>query len=402
MPFLTGFYPGDCNIPGIRWLERGKFSGIIPFCRSYVGPGNFFINRDLSPKVKTLFEWIPSSYSIFNPINRGTTSAQRSISLSRAFYALYGRVTDQWGWVDERIFQSLLSIIPTTPKFIFAAFPGIDELSHRFGPHHPEVAALYVRIDEWFGELMKRVEHWIGLERTAFIISSDHGLTRTESHLSLEDVIEDGGFRCLSYPKIFKQKWDVGVMHSGNAMAHLYIRQGCKKITDLLLERSEIDWIARKKENGSIEISSRGGEGTLIQQEHHYSYCSSGQDPLGMDGFEGDDRTSLQVTFHGQYPDALVQLSQVFGSIRSGDTIVVAREGFDLRDKYEWPEHQASHGSLGRKHMMVPLLTNVPMDLFHVRTVDIFPTILSILGHRYTEKIRGRSLIASQPKGGMI
>ncbi len=52
---------------------------------------------------------------------------------------------------------------------------------------------------------------------------------------------------------------------------------------------------------------------------------------------------------------------------------------FDLRDRYEHPEHRGSHGSLHRDHMLVPLLTNHPIPS-PLRTADIFPTILKLMG----------------------
>ena len=88
----------------------------------------------------------------------------------------------------------------------------------------------------------------------------------------------------------------------------------------------------------------------------------------------------LSETLYSEYPDAPFQIAHLVSSPRAGDIILSARPGFDLRDKYEHPEHRGSHGSLHASHMRVPILTNVPLERRPVRTADVFPTALEILG----------------------
>ena len=42
------------------------------------------------------------------------------------------------------------------------------------------------------------------------------------------------------------------------------------------------------------------------------------------------------------------QLLDQFRARRTGELLVVAREGYDFRDRFEVPEHRAGHGSLMR------------------------------------------------------
>jgi hypothetical protein len=59
---------------------------------------------------------------------------------------------------------------------------------------------------------------------------------------------------------------------------------------------------------------------------------------------------------------------------------VAAREGWDLRRRFEYPEHRAGHGSLVRSHMLVPLWSSEPVPTTGIRTTDVFPAMLDWIG----------------------
>ncbi|HMV34136.1 MAG TPA: hypothetical protein PKA50_18600, partial [Gemmatimonadales bacterium] len=88
----------------------------------------------------------------------------------------------------------------------------------------------------------------------------------------------------------------------------------------------------------------------------------------------------LAASWDGPYPDAAVQLLDQFRAPRTADLLVVAREGYDFRERFEVPEHKAGHGSLIRAHMQVPVWASVPVPAEPLRTVDVFPAMLEWLG----------------------
>ena len=52
LPYLTGRFPGPCNVPGIRWFDRATYARDIVSAsrfRSYMGLGSLFIGRDIAP-----------------------------------------------------------------------------------------------------------------------------------------------------------------------------------------------------------------------------------------------------------------------------------------------------------------------------------------------------------------
>ena len=84
----------------------------------------------------------------------------------------------------------------------------------------------------------------------------------------------------------------------------------------------------------------------------------------------------------------------MFQSKRTGDIVVTSKSGFDLRARYEWPEHHSSHGALTRDQMMVPMMSNrILARDGPMRTVDIFPTIANSLNLKPKKLHFGRSLM---------
>jgi len=67
-------------------------------------------------------------------------------------------------------------------------------------------------------------------------------------------------------------------------------------------------------------------------------------------------------------------------SARAGDLVLAARAGSDFRGPWEIPEHKSGHGSLIAEHMAVPIAASVPLPEAPLRTVDLMPTMLELLG----------------------
>ena len=67
LPMLTGQYPGTANIPGIRWVEKSRFTfndGFVKGHRSYIGPAHLRFNGDLPNELETIFELCPGSLAV--------------------------------------------------------------------------------------------------------------------------------------------------------------------------------------------------------------------------------------------------------------------------------------------------------------------------------------------------
>ena len=73
-------------------------------------------------------------------------------------------------------------------------------------------------------------------------------------------------------------------------------------------------------------------------------------------------RDWLEATWDAPYPDAAYHLLDQFRAPTGPATsLVVAREGYDFRRRFEVPEHKAGHGSLVRSHMQTPVWSSEPL-----------------------------------------
>jgi type I phosphodiesterase/nucleotide pyrophosphatase len=416
LPYLTGCYPGTCNLPGIRWFDKDHYANSRfslrqrgDRFRSYVGAESFYMNRDLAADRPTLFELIDRSVNIFSSINRGVGFRGNKSKFSRIWYWYYAHLTDRWGLVDEAAGEKVLRALDGDPEFLFAVFPAIDEYSHLSSPTHPRTIEAYRGLDRAIERIVKDLKRRGWWKETMLFIVSDHGLSETSRHFPLNQFLENSGISVLYYPKIvFKWRFEAASMVSGNAMANVYFRSrdGWKgrttwealqdrpdRLVERLIEQPEVDLIAAQRSDGAVVVKGKRGEAS-ISMNGRIRYEVKGGDPFGYPKLPESmtDRESLKLTESTDYPDAPAQLLQIFRSKRAGDVILSAAKGSDLRLRYEIHEHKSSHGSLHWEHMKVPLVTNVRLPEGPVRTVDVFPTVLKLLGRPIPGAIDGQSL----------
>jgi len=400
LPFLTGCFPGTCNVPGIRWLDKTRFAtGGFSFSkhRSYVGLESFFMGSDIWPHIRTVFEMVPQSISIFNPIARGTGWSRNATRVMRIWYWYYAHLTDHWAFVDDAALEKILAVISGNFRYLFAVCPGVDEYSHLAHPHHEMTINRYEWLDGAIGEIeagLKKAGIW---EKTALWMVSDHGLSKTDSHFCVNTFLSERGMEPFFYPLIFRKKGKLSAnMVSGNGMTHVYfknhdgwtrhtVRSEINKLVpgliDDLLNEAAVDIVAVRNEKDGIDVLSRRGEASIRLDGHQIHYDVGSSDPFGLGKLPVDlDQTkSLIETCDSEYPDAPFQLAHLFTSPRAGDMVISATPGYDLRLKYEHPEHHGSHGSLHRSHMNVPILCSERLNKRPARTADVFPTVLKWL-----------------------
>ncbi|MCH8013447.1 MAG: alkaline phosphatase family protein [Candidatus Dadabacteria bacterium] len=411
-PYIFGKYPGRCNLPGIRWLDRDAYNDkLLSFdrFRSYIGLETYFMNRDVSLDYQTLFEIFPRNVNIFNELSRGAGFKNDKTLFSKLYYKVKSHFTDKSDEVDLVARRILLQSLKEYPDFIYAVFLGIDTYSHLNHPFHKKVINSYRRIDEMIGLLAKNLESEGRLEETLIIVASDHGLTQTHSHFDSLEFMNDQGYKTFYYPNVFKHftDADAACLISGNAMANIYVKSkdgwGRKStfeelvgLVDNFIERPEVDIVAGLDHKGRSRIKSTMGEAvTWLDNDGNINYQKIKGDPFNYNGMpkKMSSEEALAYSFNTEYPDALLQIIQLLESPRTGDLILSAGPGYDLRAKHENPEHRSSHGALFRDHMLVPLVMNAKVNKEFIRTVDIFPTILSFLGQPIPNNIDGISLV---------
>ena len=424
IPFFMGLYPGTVNIPGIRWLSKSKFHTPHRFKRpgvcSYMGLDGLRFEADLPSGFPTLFNFFSPVSNIYNLLARGCPPAKNLTRWIKPFVYTYAHFSHRWRFVNRIAIRQFHKAIEAGDKFVMCLFPAVDTFSHLSDIQSPQVLQTYREIDTAIGDLVHTLQKANTLKETLILITSDHGMTDTHTHIDVPQHLDDGGWRCLHYPKVWRQGTVSASMVSGNGMTHLYFKNSGKGkgwgerapfeqlcqmgVINSLIELEGLGLVAGQSETGDIIVQSRGGQGKIschLQETNHenpqgvptafksadalrFSYQFTGTDPLGYGVHYKNlsSRDALRETYDSPYPDGIVQLWQIFKSERTGDLVLSAESGYDLRARYEVPEHHATHGALIAEHLHIPLVTNYPIAEQCIRSVDVFPTVLNLCGHK--------------------
>jgi arylsulfatase A-like enzyme len=405
-----------------------------------VGPEAFAMNTDMSGEIKTIFERLKgaTTAAIFEPITRGAKFVYPP--LANVMAKVFGPLRlFTWEHVDAlaaRTFEMVYKCsalakwmkLPSEPPIFSAVYmPGVDEASHEHGPLSEKVRHAIQNVDKQIGRIAKTLIDLKLYDETSIVISSDHGLRPTNLHFNLGKFLSTVGLDVRTFPVTFLQglgEFDAMVAVSGNGMAHVYlaaegaeekafplqyikhdwrnkpkledlenykIRKGRVNIIDLMSHLLPVQHVFVAENKTTSHVHSCNGHGIIKKRgQNEYSYdIIKGEDPLGYATIVKDgkiaygewlsDREWLSATSEAEFPDAPVQISQIFESQRSGDLILNSRMGWDLMPELQ--PHRGSHGGLHAAEMKVPLL--VANSSYEVkpdqplRTLDVLDILLA-------------------------
>jgi len=413
-PFLMGRYPGPIGLPGLRWYDRAHARCTLPpYCRSYMGTQMRCMDQDLDACAPTLFELVPSSFNAMSMIGRGLA---RRAHLGRSLPLLARMARTHWrgnvaGWLDlDRLVARTARrrIRERAPALSFVALLALDKTSHAMGHDSPAAHEALVMLDEFVSHLRCDAERAGRWETTHLWIVSDHGHSRVRAHDDLAQAVRDTDHRVLAHPWVFTRRADAAVMVSGNAMAHIYLeparrerpwwpalRARWEPLVETLLGRDSVDILVLPHSPTQCEIRAFDrGTARLEHDAGRYSYHPVTGDPLGLGEHERlSARDAWCISLDTDYPDSLVQIAHLAGAARSGDVILSAAPGWDFRAAYEPIPHVSTHGALHRAHMLVPLLLNHPVRGTPLRTVDVMPSALRVLGRQGPSGLDGQIFV---------
>lgn len=410
-PFLLGRFPGAVGLPGLRWFDRTRRVCSFPgYSRSYAGHEMRAADSDLDPAAPTIFELVPGAAAAMTIITRGLPRSRRLMALTpgsavRAIATHFAGSVDAWLDVDRQTSRKVVRAARggATP-FLFAAFMGVDKISHARGQDDPAVTGALRVMDQTVAALLALQPR----DALRIWIASDHGHSQVTRHDDLQRVIAAQGHRTMAHPWVHGRA-DVAVMVSGNAMAHIYAglerrsRPGWRDLgarwTELaqwLARRDSIDLMMIPQDRGSALVASRArGQAAIRVCRSRFSYDAGDGDPLGV-GASLSDVSAAEAhdaTRATDYPDSIVQIANLAACERSGDIILSATRGWDFRERYEPIPHVSSHGALHRDHMLVPLLLDTPVARVPRRTADVMPSALQVLGVAPPTDLDGQSFL---------
>ena len=283
IPFFMGLYPGTANIPGIRWMSKSNFHTPHRFKRpgicSYMGLDGLRFEADLPPGFPTLFNFFSPVSNIYNPLARGCPSAKNLTGWIKPLVYTYAHFSHRWRFVNQIAARHLHKAVEAGDKFVMCLFPAVDTFSHLTEIQSPQVLQTYREIDTAIGNLVHTLQKANTLQETLILITSDHGMTDTHTHIDVPQHLDDGGWRCLHYPKIWRQRAVSASMVSGNGMTHLYFKNNSggkgwgertpfenlhkMGVISSLIELEGLGFVAGQSETGDIIVQNRGGQGRI-------------------------------------------------------------------------------------------------------------------------------------------
>ena len=227
VPFLTGRFPADVGVPGLRWFDRQRKVGLWPaYSRSYSGIDIWCVDWDLDKATPTLFEIAKPSLAAMSMLGRGSG---KHFGRSLSFMA---RVTpshfrgDLDGWrAAERLAtrQFMREFERNRPQFATLAILSADKRAHKEGGESPGVRKAILDIDDAVGAARSIAARGGWADQLDIWMVGDHGHAPVSQHDDLHGWLEQRGLRVRAHPQILQRQVDVALMVGGNAMAHIYV-----------------------------------------------------------------------------------------------------------------------------------------------------------------------------------
>ncbi len=451
---VTGQFPGHHNITGINWFDRNT---LIWRDYGTVAQKNKLDDDYNVPNIYEQFPEEMTWSLFFQPHRGCTKFVEDAITgvgpylfdwfelLDRLTLSRFDRLADISRQVGR--FPAITTVYLLAPDFN----------AYEHGASSPHYRAALAHTDRQIGRVLGDLQRAGLLDKLYIALVSDHGHLDVNRHMPLERFLEqkvgldldrahwwerlpfetrlkryDSEFAvpygsgdryfavCLRAPRGDgpPQQWlpwlerpTVEDLHHYPTFLHRDpFRKGQPKRTvdllDTLVKLDAVDAVAYRRgadavrilrENGEVEFTQEGGREAAITY-----HLIRGEDPLGWKGkvdaavLDGSkpmtSRQWLNATLPTDYPDLPAQILAYFRSRRAGDIVIFAQPGWDF-DTFR----RSGHGGIRPDDMQVPMAIagpGVPHRRLDVaRTVDLAPTILTLMGKQPPAPMDGESLV---------
>ena len=398
-PFITGEDAAASGILGLRWLDRGRGTGIF---RNYVGRTYQLMNADLRSEPRTIFEVAGGLTQTFQSyMNRGATErpmagVRFSLAkyrdawwLGRLMSGLPPSLSPTFADVEGELVDTAIAALERKPKVQWITFASPDGHAHVHG------------LGDGYADRLHEVDALIGRYRDAsrklgveddrvYAVLTDHGLAQINVNLDLRTAMAES-MGLAMFRGEATEVWssalattladfadvDGVIATNGNTMCHVYLRregdgfarpfvasdlrafarptaaargladnETAVDVIEGLRRLHGIELVVARGTPGTIELFTAEGEGTIrIGSDDSYAYSARGLDPIGyaeqattsalMDGQAHSSAQWLAASVGGKFPDALHRLAALFADVNAGDLVVTSIPGYDLVDDYE-------------------------------------------------------------------
>lgn len=441
----TGRFPGHHNITGINWFDR--YSLIWRNYETLLQKNKL----DLDHNTPLLYQACPDAFtaSLFFQPHRGASKFFENWMTAGPLYGI-----GQYQAVDlitVSRFSQLMSMARQRgefPRITMAYLLTPDFNAYDYGVSSPQYREALLHVDELVGGVCRDLQRAGLLEKVVIGLVSDHSLGDVKTHFPMDAYLRDELGLAVSDLHVHE---DIPADHrrelyadetvvtygSGDRYWALCLRQplrndagevasyapwdvrpdpaglrtypqadgGTINLIETLPARKEIDAIVYAAGPNRCRVRTAAGEMEFHQPDGRNGNITArltdGTNPLGWEGAVSAELLAgepagpedwLEATIETQYPDLPAQILAYFRAPRAGDIACFAAPGYDFRSV-----HKAGHGGLRPyDEMFTPLLLAGPgvphTTLRAMRTVDLVPTVLDLVGCPPLPDLDGRSL----------
>lgn len=444
---VTGLFPGHHGVMGTRWFDRNQL-----IWRNYVklSQKNLVDSDYQSPNI---YEQFPdsSTFSLFFQLHRNATEFVENRIRGGASYGLgFYRLADRLAMAQMEMVAKTAQRRRQFPAVTIVYQLCTDFMAYHHGETSGQYTAAIKHADFQIGRVLGDIERAGLLDRLTLVMTSDHGMVDVGRHFILDDFLRKGVGLSLARehlwePTDFLDRMDYydrfgAVTHgcgdrywaihlrrpivtdgnivglepwlvrptAGDIVAYPVQKDGRTQNVNLpqaLLSQPAVDTVAYRSGPATVRARRRGGEVEFRQEPAATAGISyrvvEGNDPLGYQGKVSEEilagkaissRQWLEATADTAYPDLAPQILAYFSHRHSGDVVVFAADDWDF-----WDENHGGHGGVEAQEMHVPLLLagpNIPHARLAVaRTIDVMPTILTLLGRPLPPNLDGVPLV---------
>lgn len=451
--FITGLFAGHAGIPYLQWFDRISQKSVDYLGLDYLAVDDHLwsMRAMLDPNVIgddypiTIFDKLQGknhlSASIYSEVSKGAT-IKNPINLFGALSDVF--LTVQYENMDMRATKKLMKAfnkpLDRIPRFSLIGLYGADVMQHKERAGSENSKLVLKQFDLFLGEFSSFLKEKGIFDKTYIVIAADHGMHDINVEIKLEELFKENGLK-VKKTDLAREDADLFISERGVSSAHIYVkgdklppskgvnsdpsyhntgldgRPTYDKMTNypvkdgktvniikLLSDEPNIDIVAARNGNNLVEVFSKdchatikkiffGGEWYYGYQVHEcdpLQYCDGKNDKQICNGNLYDDKTWLNETYNKTYPDGVVQFGQIFDDGRAGDIFLSSNKGGFFREKL------ATHGALIQADMNVPFMMRGPgipkTEFGPVRTVDLYPTMLSWFGLEDDKNIDGEKI----------
>lgn len=427
---LSGLLPGRNGIPGLSWLDRANKKMV-----TYLSPGGlkrlqsdlfnwrhlFNPDAEFNDTPQTLYKALAGypTFNSFEQVSAGATLSQPKILLA---YGWQYAMAENYEYVDIKAAQKTIRVLSKTPlnrfpRLTVTAFYSLDMMLHYEEPLGERVINAYRHIDVYLRELKNILKKKGILDQSVIVLTGDHGFHMTEQKtISLSSFLNKEGLTAREESNLLEE---TDAIVTGRAVGSniIYLKKDPEwkkaghlddwekipsqsnpgqNILQVLLDHPAIEWLIGQRRQGFVETLSKTGKArvfhTRIKGEDYYQY----QVPPGFtDPFKKSQKIVRQTytspltrqkegkLFEGNdHPDAIILASTLFDDGRGNGLYISLDPRWNIRKK-----KLGNHGTMRGEDIRVPFWFSgsgiQPGVHPFARTVDIYPTLLTLLGVRF-------------------